>query len=123
MHALLNFIPYIGAITGLVITGLVAIASFDSIPRMIIPPAIYLGIMILDSFASPMVLGKRLVLNPILVFVSLMFWGWVWGIGGILVAVPILIAYKIVCDHVPEWNRYGRIISAETSELQQSRTG
>ena len=116
LHALLNFIPYLGAITGLVITGLVAFISFDSVPRQLIPPAIYLAVMVLDNFASPMVLGKRLVLNPVLVFVSLMLWGWLWGIAGILIAVPLLIALKIICDHVPDWKRFGRILSAEEQE-------
>jgi predicted PurR-regulated permease PerM len=70
LHSLLNFIPYLGAIIGVVITGLVAFISFDTVPRQLIPSAIYLAVMVLNNFASPMVLGKRLVLNPVLVFVS-----------------------------------------------------
>ncbi len=112
LHAVLNFIPYLGAITGLVITGLAAFISFETLPRQLIPPAIYLGVMVLDNFGSPMVLGKRLVLNPVLVFVSLMLWGWLWGIAGILIAIPLLLALKIICDHVPDWERFGRILSA-----------
>ena len=72
--------------------------------------------MVLDNFASPLVLGKRLVLNPVLVFVSLLLWGWLWGIPGILIAIPLLLALKIICDHVPEWERYGRILSAGGQE-------
>ena len=113
LHAVLNFIPYLGAVTGLAITALVAVMSFDTIPRQLVPPAIYLAVMVLDNFASPMVLGKRLVLNPVIVFVSLMLWGWLWGIAGILIAIPLLITLKIICDHVPDWERFGRILSAE----------
>ena len=116
LHALLNFIPYLGAVTGLTITTLVAFVSFDTIPRQLLPPAIYLSVMVLDNFASPLVLGKRLVLNPVLVFVSLLLWGWLWGIPGILIAIPLLLALKIICDHVPEWERYGRILSAGRQE-------
>jgi predicted PurR-regulated permease PerM len=116
LHAMLNFIPYLGAITGLAITGLVAFISFDTIARQLIPPAIYLGVMVLDNFASPMVLGKRLVLNPVLVFVSLMLWGWLWGIAGILIAIPLLLVLKIICDHIPDWERFGRILSAGTRD-------
>jgi predicted PurR-regulated permease PerM len=112
LHVVLNFIPYLGAITGLAITALVAFISFDTIPQQLIPPAIYLGVMVLDNFASPMVLGKRLVLNPVLVFASLMLWGWLWGIAGILIATPLLLVLKIICDHVPDWERFGRIFSA-----------
>jgi predicted PurR-regulated permease PerM len=119
----LNFIPYLGAITGLAITSLVAFASFDTIPRQLIPPAIYLGVMVLDNFASPMVLGKRLILNPVLVFLSLMFWGWLWGIPGILIAVPLLLGMKIICDHIPEWEPYGRILSAGKPDDTAARLG
>lgn len=115
LHAILNFIPYLGALTGLALTALVSFLTFESVSHAIIPPLIYFAIMVLDNFAGPMVLGKRLVLNPILVFVSLMFWGWLWGIVGVLVAVPILIALKIICDHLPALQRYGRIISADAS--------
>jgi predicted PurR-regulated permease PerM len=112
LHAFLNFIPYVGALTGLAITTGVSFISFTSIPRAIIPPMIYVGVMVLDNFVSPLVLGRRLVLNPALVFLSLMFWGWLWGIVGILISVPLLIVLKIVCDALPHLNRYGRIISA-----------
>jgi predicted PurR-regulated permease PerM len=122
MHAVLNFIPYIGAITGLAITTLVAIVSFDTIPRMIIPPAIYFSVMFLDNFASPLLLGKRLILNPIIVFLSLMVWGWQWGVAGVLIAVPVLIAAKIVCDHVPNVRKCGRIISAELPDEEVRRS-
>ena len=114
MHAVLNFIPYIGSITGLVIVALVSLVSFYTLSRAAIAPAIYLAIMILDNFASPLVLGKRLILNSALVFVSLMFWGWMWGIVGILLAIPLLMAVKIICDHVPNLKRYGRIISGDS---------
>jgi predicted PurR-regulated permease PerM len=112
MHVFLNYIPFVGPLTGLAITSVVSFISFESVPRAIVPPIIYVAVMMLDNFVGPLVLGKRLVLNPALVFVSLMFWGWLWGIVGILIAIPVLIGAKIVCDAVPHLNRYGRIISA-----------
>jgi predicted PurR-regulated permease PerM len=114
MHAVLNFIPYIGSITGLAVTAVVALISFPSIPHALIAPGIYLGVMVLDNFTSPMVLGNRLVLNPALVFVSLMFWGWLWGLVGVLVAIPILMVIKIICDSLGPLHPYGRIISGNT---------
>jgi predicted PurR-regulated permease PerM len=118
LHAVLNFIPYVGAITGLAITAFVAFISFESFGHALIPPAIYLAVMILDTFASPLILGKRLILNAALVFLSLMFWGWLWGLVGVLLAVPILIAAKIICDHLPGFEKFGRIISAHDPALK-----
>lgn len=114
LHAVLNFIPYVGSITGLAITTFVAFISFNSVGHSLIPPAIYLAVMILDTFASPLILGKRLVLNAALVFLSLMFWGWLWGIVGVALAVPILIAAKIICDNLPGLEKFGRILSAHS---------
>jgi predicted PurR-regulated permease PerM len=77
--------------------------------------------MILDTFASPLILGKRLILNAALVFLSLMFWGWLWGIVGVLLAVPILIATKIICDNLQGLEKFGRIISAHDPALKATR--
>ena len=53
----------------------------------------------MDNFISPYVVGRRLVLNPVIVFLAVMFWGWLWGIPGVLLAVPITVSIKIICDH------------------------
>jgi len=52
------------------------------------------------NFFKPMVVGRRLLLNPVVLFVGVLFWGWIWGIVGSLLAVPILGALKIACDHI-----------------------
>ena len=49
--------------------------------------------------ATPMVLGRRLTLNPVVIFLGLTFWGWIWGITGAILAVPIMVVFKIFCDH------------------------
>jgi predicted PurR-regulated permease PerM len=56
------------------------------------------------------VLGQRLALNPIVIFVGLIFWGWLWGVGGALLAVPIMVSIKIVCDHIEPLKRVGMVL-------------
>ena len=99
--AVLNFIPYLGALAGIVCMTLGAVLSFDSFSYALIFPAAYLILASLEgNFITPMVMGHSLTLNPVMVLLSLTFWGWMWGIAGIILAVPILAAFKIFCAHI-----------------------
>lgn len=101
MMAVLNFIPYLGALTGIICITLGAILSFDSIGYAMLFPAVYLGLATLEgNFITPWVMGRSLTLNPVMILLSLTFWGWMWGIAGIILAVPILAAFKIFCAHI-----------------------
>jgi predicted PurR-regulated permease PerM len=100
MAGFLVFIPYIGPLIGISIVSLVALLTFDSLGRILLVPAIYFVLETLQGqFLTPMILGFRLALNPVAIFISLIFWGWIWGITGALLAVPILTVFKIFCDH------------------------
>jgi predicted PurR-regulated permease PerM len=99
--AVLNFIPYLGALTGIFCMLLGALLSFDNLGFALIFPATYLVLATIEgNFVTPFVMGRSLTLNPVLVLLSLTFWGWMWGIVGILLAVPILAAFKIFCTHL-----------------------
>ena len=101
MVAILNFVPYLGALTGITCMTLAALLSFDSLGYALLFPAIYLGFAILEgNFITPWLMGRSLTLNPVIVLLSLTFWGWLWGIPGIILAVPILAAFKIFCAHI-----------------------
>jgi predicted PurR-regulated permease PerM len=101
MVAVLNFVPYLGALTGIVCMTLGAVLSFDSLGYALIFPASYMLIAILEgNFITPMVLGRSLTLNPVIILIALAFWGWMWGISGMILAVPILATFKIFCDHI-----------------------
>ena len=101
MVALLNFVPYLGALTGIICMTIGATLSFDSLGYALIFPAVYLAFGALEgSFITPWVMGRSLTLNPVVILLSLTFWGWMWGIIGIILAVPILAAFKIVCAHI-----------------------
>ncbi|WP_168713194.1 AI-2E family transporter [Parvibaculum lavamentivorans] len=90
--ALLNFIPYAGALAGMALTGFVAFMTFDSVGHALLAPAAYFLCNLIESqFVTPSVLGRRHTLNAAVVFISIVFWGWMWGVIGAVLAVPILV--------------------------------
>lgn len=99
MAAILNFIPYIGAIVGMGILTLVAFLTFDSLGAVMLVPGCYLALNLLEEYLIlPLIMSRRLTLNPVVIFVWLIFWGWLWGIPGALLAVPLLAIFKICCE-------------------------
>jgi predicted PurR-regulated permease PerM len=99
--AVLNFVPYLGALTGIICMTVGAILSFDSLSYSLTFPALYLVFGILEgNFVTPWVMGRSLTLNPVIILLSLTFWGWMWGIPGVILAVPILATFKIFCAHI-----------------------
>jgi predicted PurR-regulated permease PerM len=101
MAALMPFIPYLGAAVGVAVLTTVSFTTFDSWSQALLPPLLYLALACLEGgFVTPSVLGRRLLLNPVAVLLSLMFWGLLWGIVGAILAVPLLTILKIICDHI-----------------------
>lgn len=101
LAGLLNFIPYIGPLVNVTIVGLVAVVTFDSLGRAVIPPLAYLGLNAIESsLVTPAVMGWRLRLNPVVILLAVTFWTWLWGIPGGLLAVPMLTTFKIIADNV-----------------------
>ena len=108
---MLNYIPILGPMTGIVIFFFVGLFTFDSVVHALIPPAIYLAIHLLEGETiTPMLLARRFTLNPLLVIASLMFWDWLWGIPGAFLSVPMLAVFKIVCDHVDSLTPLGHML-------------
>jgi predicted PurR-regulated permease PerM len=101
LAGLLEFIPYVGAavMTGtLLMAGLV---TFDTTGHALLPAIVYLATNFVQSnLVSPLVLGSRLTLNPVAIFIGLVFWLWNWGVPGAFIAVPLLATFKIFCDHI-----------------------
>jgi predicted PurR-regulated permease PerM len=101
MAGVFNFIPYVGAICGVLITAVVSLVTFDSLAQGLLAPGLYFLLTSLEgTIITPMILGSRLTLNPVVIFLSLILWGWLWGIPGALLAVPIVATLKIFCDHI-----------------------
>lgn len=98
--AVLNFIPYVGSAITLLLLLIVAFVSFDTVAPVLAVGASYLALTTLEGqLVQPLVVGRRLELSPIIVFLSLWFGGWYWGIAGIVIAVPSLVALKVIAQH------------------------
>jgi len=98
--AILNFVPYLGsAFTTLVLT-VVAILAFDTLPRALLVPAVFLTLATIEGqVVTPIVVGRRMELSPPVIVIALLVGAWVWGIVGLLIAVPMLAMVKIYCAH------------------------
>ncbi|GAB5469927.1 MAG: AI-2E family transporter [Rhodospirillales bacterium] len=102
MAALLNFLPFVGAIVGAVIVGLVAIVSFDHIDYAILVPLAFLTLTTIEgNFVTPAIIGQRLQVTTASVIVALTFWGVLWGFAGLLVAVPVLVVLRSLSENSP----------------------
>ncbi len=102
MAAFFNYIPFLGAWAGTAIVGVVAIITFDSLGYALLIPITYFMLTSLEGqFITPYVLGRTMSLNPLIVFLFIAIWGWIWGIGGVFLAVPLLAILNIVAEYVP----------------------
>jgi len=111
MAFLLNFLPYVGSVLGLAAITLVAIISFENVFQILSVPILYLVIdWIEGSFVTPLIIGMRLNLNPPVMLMWILLWGWLWGPWGAILAVPMLAAIKILCDHVDGLKPIGKFL-------------
>lgn len=100
MAGLLNFIPYLGAAIGMIVVTLVALPVYESLGGVLIVPFAYLVLTALEgNIITPTIMGRRLTLNPVVVFLGVTFWFWLWGIPGAILATPLLVTFKVICDH------------------------
>ncbi len=99
--AILSFAPYVGPVVILVLLTTASLATLSSLSAALALPAIYLCVLLLvQNLVSPYIWGRRLSLNPVAIFISIILWGWMWGMAGALLAVPLLASFKIVADRV-----------------------
>jgi predicted PurR-regulated permease PerM len=98
---ILNFIPYIGALIMEAALFLVGLVMFPTLAQALIAPLLFLALATLEGhFITPSIIGHRLTLNPLTVFLSLVFWTWLWGPVGAFLAVPLLIVGLVVAEHL-----------------------
>jgi predicted PurR-regulated permease PerM len=111
---LLNFAPYIGPLVGVGIFVLAGLLTFDSLWHAFLPASLYLAIHIAEGEGiTPILLARRFTLNPVLVIISLIFWYWMWGVAGAILAVPMLATLKLVCDRIESLMALGHFLGTE----------
>lgn len=95
--SLCNFVPYVGPIIAAALLAMGGLMTFDSVPLALMPAFIQIGLHTVEAnIITPMVLGRRLTINPLLILLSLSYWGWVWGAPGAFLAVPLLIIIQTI---------------------------
>jgi predicted PurR-regulated permease PerM len=108
---LLNYVPILGPTCGVVIFALAGLLTIDTLWRALLPAALYLGIHLAEGeMITPTILAKRFTLNPAIVIVSLIFWFWMWGAAGAIIAVPMLAVVKIICDRIQPLAALGHLL-------------
>jgi predicted PurR-regulated permease PerM len=120
---LFNFIPYVGAIFGIALSGFMAVITFDTLAyAMLIPLAYSILNGIENQFVTPVLLGRRLSLNSVAILISLTFWTWLWGIAGTMLAVPILMTVKVLAIHIDGWKTVGEFLSGPEQVMEEEET-
>ena len=97
--ALLNYIPYFGPVLAAMLLAIGGLMSFPELGWAVMPACIMIGAHLIEAnFVTPLIVGHRLTISPIMILVSLSFWGWIWGTTGALLAVPLLIIIQTVMN-------------------------
>jgi predicted PurR-regulated permease PerM len=101
--AVLNFAPSFGPVAGIILLATVGLFTLDRLWKGLLSPACYLLLHLLEAnFIMPVLLRRQFTLISAVIFVSLIFWTWLWGVPGAWLSVPILVSIKVVCDRVPK---------------------
>ena len=116
--AVMNFLPFIGALIGAALLATVSIGYFDGLWPSLIPPAIYLFCSTLEgNLLTPLIVGRRLEMNVVAVFLTVAMWGWLWGVAGALMAVPLLVTFKVLCEHVDSLALWAEFLSGRREDM------
>ena len=111
MAALLNFAPYVGPLLGVLTMLMVGFLTYDELWQSLLPAAMYLGLHTLEGqFVTPIVLGARMALSPLILILALMVFGWLWGIIGLLLAVPLLVCIKLVLSRIEGGEGWAKLL-------------
>lgn len=111
MVGVFNFAPYVGAAVSAGVLLVVGVTAFQTLGEALVVPGAFLALTILEGqVITPAILGRRMATSPVFVFLAVIFWGWMWGVAGALLAVPLLTVAKIISSHVPAWRRFAAFL-------------
>jgi predicted PurR-regulated permease PerM len=110
----LNFVPILGPFAGMGLFVLVGFMQFDEVGLALLPAALYLTTHIIEGeLVTPAILARRFTLNPVAVILSIIFWYWMWGVPGAILAMPMLAICKIICDRITPLMAFGHFLEGE----------
>jgi predicted PurR-regulated permease PerM len=110
---LFNMVPYIGAVLAWLPAFIIALAKWQNVGMFVLIAAVLTTVHVLAlNLVAPQLVGRRVQLNAVAITISLLFWGWVWGGMGLLLAIPITATLRVICDHNESWKPIGRWLSA-----------
>jgi predicted PurR-regulated permease PerM len=111
LAGLLNFVPFAGPLTVALLLAVVGVVSFNDIGHMLAAPVVFLGIHLVESqLVTPIILGHRMSLSPLVVLLWLLLWAWLWGVAGLLLAMPMLVSARIICNRVDGLQAWATLI-------------
>lgn len=112
--AVTNFVPYVGQVLGGALPTLIALGQFESIGDALIVASVYLAVVGIEGYVvTPYVMGRSFDLNGTTVLIACLFWGFLWGLVGLVLAMPITVCMKLVFQTVPELNRWAEMMSCQ----------
>jgi len=113
VSGLLNMVPYLGAVLAWLPGFMLAIIKWKSVSHFAIIAVVLTGIhVVAQNLIAPQLVGRQVRLNAVAITVSLLFWGWVWGGMGLILAIPLTAALRVICDHTESWKPFARWLSA-----------
>lgn len=108
---LLNFMPYVGAISNTLLLAVIGLLTFHGPAHALLPAASFAALAMLEgNVVTPMIMGQRMRLSPVAILVWLLVWAWMWGIPGALLAVPLLTCVKLIAEWTPGWEWFAKMV-------------
>jgi predicted PurR-regulated permease PerM len=120
LAAIFNYLPYIGVSVLTLAVLVVSILNFDTPTMWLAGPLLIIAMSTIEGqFLTPTILGRHLSLNPVSVLLAVVFWGWLWGIPGALIAVPLLVVTKVICERVDGLSAIAEFLAAHDPRERQ----
>ena len=111
---LLNYVPYLGSVTGVAIAALIALFVYDDLFTPFMVGLTYLGLTSVEGqLITPFFVSRKLQLNTVVVFLTVALWAWLWSVLGMIIAVPVLVVIRVLADHIPGLNKFGNFLAGE----------
>jgi predicted PurR-regulated permease PerM len=121
---LLNYIPFIGAIAGTALATIIGLVSLPHASEAFLAGGAYLALTSVEGqFITPYWVGRSLQLNTVVVFLSVTLWAWLWSVVGMIVATPLLVSFRVLCEHIPMLENVGHFLSARGAEQADRENG